>query len=90
MDVNIKSAQKKQKETYDRKHKSVNLAVGTEVLLENTKQKQRKGGKLENLWLGPYRVHQHVGKGIYRLRNMADEVLTKKAKEIYTKRAGSS
>ena len=50
----------------------------TEVLLENTKQKQRKGGKLENLWLGPYVVHQHVGKGVYRLRNMAGEVLTKK------------
>ena len=78
VDANIKSAQKKQKETYDRKHQPAIFAVGTEVLLENTKQKQRKGGKLENLWLGPYIVHQHVGKGVYQLRNMAGEVLTKK------------
>ena len=64
MDVNIKSAQKSKKE-HDRKHQSVILTGGT---VENTKQKQRKGGKLENLWLGPYVVHQDVGKGVYQLR----------------------
>ena len=46
---NIIAAQKKQKETYDRKHQSQVFVVGTRVLLENTLQKQRKGGKLEPL-----------------------------------------
>ena len=41
---NITSAQKQQKETYDRKHLPGEIA---KVLLENTAQKQTKGGKLE-------------------------------------------
>ena len=59
VDANIKSAQLKQKETYDRKHQLSILRSGTEVLLENTKQKQRKGVKLKSLW---YTVYQHIGK----------------------------
>ena len=39
---NIDKAQKNQKETYDRKHLPEELPVGTEVLLENTAQRQRK------------------------------------------------
>ena len=41
-------------EAHDRKHQPGEIAVGTQVLLENTAQKQRKGGKLEPAWLGPY------------------------------------
>ena len=42
-EANIKSAQGKQKETYDRKHQQVStLSVGMKVLLENTAQKQRR------------------------------------------------
>ncbi len=37
---NIKDAQKKQKETYDRKHLQEELSVGTEVMVENTAQKE--------------------------------------------------
>ncbi len=44
-EMNILAAQKKQKETYDCKHEAKILPVGTLVLLENTLQKQRKGGK---------------------------------------------
>ncbi len=51
---NILAAQKKQKETYNCKHEAKILPVGTLVLLENTLQKQRKGGKLEPVWMGPY------------------------------------
>ncbi len=43
------------------------INVGTEVLLENTVQKQRKGGKLEPTWLGPYIVNRCMGKGLYEL-----------------------
>ena len=45
--VNIAKAQKQQKETYDRKHLQKELEVGTRMLLENTAQQQRKGGKME-------------------------------------------
>jgi uncharacterized protein HemY len=45
--TNITKAQKQQKETYDRKHLQKELEVGTKVLLENTAQQQRKGGKME-------------------------------------------
>ena len=51
--ANITKAQKQQKETYDRKHLQKELEVGTKVLLENTAQQQRKGGKMEPLRLGP-------------------------------------
>ena len=54
--INITKAQEKQKNTYDRKHELVTINRGAEVLLENTAQKQRKGGKLEPAWLGPYIV----------------------------------
>ncbi len=62
-EANIKSAQGKQKETYDRKHQQVStLSVGMKVLLENTAQKQRKGGKLDSRWLGPYFINRDLGK----------------------------
>ena len=43
---NISKAQKQQKETYDWTHLKEELEVGTQVLLKNTAQKQRKSGKL--------------------------------------------
>ena len=64
---NIKNAQKVQKETYDRKHQSAVFDVGSKVLLENTAQKQRKGGKMNPLWLGPYIISKDLGKGLYEL-----------------------
>lgn len=90
-EANITAAQKKQKEEYDRKHQLKALKVGTVVLLENTMQKQRKGEKLEPLWLGPYTIHRDFGKGLYELSNQAGMVLKKKANiawlKEYVKRA---
>lgn len=76
---NIDSAQKVQKETYDRKHEAQVISEGTEVLLENTYQKQRKGGKMDPLWLGPYLIHRHLGKGLYELSNREGKIVKKKA-----------
>ena len=88
---NISDAQNKQKETYDRKHQPEDIAVGTQVLLENTAQKQRKGGKLEPAWLGPYLIHRCIGKGLYEL-SKDGKVIKKKANvarlKIYKKRVG--
>ena len=76
---NIDKAQKSQKETYDRKHVQAELAVGTRVWLENTAQKQRKGGKMDPVWLGPYTINRSIGKGLYELENDAGEIIKKKA-----------
>lgn len=89
-ECNISAAQRKQKETYDRKHQPEEIAVGRQVLLENTQQKQRKGGKLQPAWLGPYVIHQSLGKGLYEL-SKDGKVVKKKANiarlKIYRKRA---
>ena len=60
---NISLAQKKQKETYDRKHQPEDIAVGTQVLLENTAQKQRNGGKMDPAWLGRYDIYDMSSTG---------------------------
>jgi hypothetical protein len=76
---NILNAQKKQKELYDRKHQPKVFPVGAHILLKNTYQKQRKGGKLKPLWLGPYTISRDLGKGLYELSNEAGMVLKTKA-----------
>ena len=55
-EYNIECPQKKQKELYDRKYQPDELPDGSLLLLENTAQKQCKGGKLCPVWLGPYSV----------------------------------
>ena len=59
-------------------NKSQELEPGTKVMLENTCQKERKGGKLEDAYMGPYVIHSSVGKGVYTLRTMKGKVLKKK------------
>ena len=63
---------------YDRKHQSTILSVNTMVLMVNSCQKQRKGGKMDNRYTGPYIINRHVGKGVYELRNAHDIILKKK------------
>ena len=82
--INIKSAQ--QKEYYDRKHSPETFEAGAEVLMENTAQKQRKGGKLADKFLGPYTINRHVGKGLYELKNKSGKILQKKVNVIRLKR----
>ena len=90
VEANINAAQKRQKETYDRKHQPQVIPEGTEVLLENTYQKQRKGGKMDPLWLGPYTIHKNLGKGLYELKNKEGKLVKKKANinrlKVYTRR----
>ena len=79
-EFNISAAQQQQKETYDRKHQPEEIAVGTQVLLDNTAQKQRKGGKLEPARLGPNVIHQSLGKGLYEI-SKDGKVVKKKQEE---------
>ena len=76
--LNISESQRKQKKVYDRKHQSTILSVNTMVLMKNSCQKQRKGGKMDDRYTGPYFINRHVGKGVYELRNAHDKILKKK------------
>ena len=76
--VNIDEAQKKQKKTYDKKHAIEKYHIGMEVLVENTADKQRKGGKLNPAWLGPYVINKEIGKGVYELRNKKGDIVRNK------------
>ena len=53
-------AQGRQKRQYDLKCNTSSrvLKVGDKVLKENSKNKSRKGGKLENPWTGPFYVQE--------------------------------
>ena len=73
--LNISLAQREQKELYDRKHNPNELQDGTIVLNEYTPQKQRKGGKMDDRWLGPYPINRCI---VYELKNMKGAVLMTK------------
>ena len=68
---NIKEAQKKQKEVYDRKHTDPpKFAAGAIVLKKDFRRKKRKGGCLDHRWIGPYKIVKDVGKGFYSIQNV--------------------
>ncbi len=71
---NIQVAQKRQKGYYDAKHgKDKQLyRVGKLVLVRNCKKLSRKGSKMEPNWSGPYRIHEVLSKGTFKLSNVQD------------------
>ena len=46
--------------------------------MRNSARDGRKGDKLAIRWLGPYEVHEHVGKGVYKLKNLSSKKVLKK------------
>ena len=50
------TVQQKQKEHYDKRHAGTSSIVVGSVVLAYTKNRARKGGKQDPLWLGPYIV----------------------------------
>ena len=74
---NIADAQKKQKNYYDSRHQPQIFSVGEKVLVENTAQKIRKGGKLEDKWLGPYKINREIRSGAYALETIDGKLLKK-------------
>ena len=68
---NIKEAQKKQKEVYDRKHTDPPIfTVLTIVLKKDFHRKKRKESCLDHRWIGPYKIVKDVGKGFYSIHNV--------------------
>jgi len=49
------------------------------VLLRNSVRDGRKGDKLNKRWLGPYKVEEVLGKGVYQLANPNTGRVLKKA-----------
>ena len=39
------------------------------VLLRSSARDERKGGKLQQRWLGPYVIAKFVGEGVYKITN---------------------
>lgn len=68
---NITKAQRRQKDTYDKRHNtgSTRLDLKDKVLLKNSKNEGRKGGKMDIKWTGPYTISECLGKGRFRLQN---------------------
>ena len=48
------------------------------MLLENTQQLQRKGGKRTERFKGPYIIRRCLGKGVYELETKDGKVLKTK------------
>ncbi|XP_069111463.1 uncharacterized protein [Argopecten irradians] len=76
-------AQKIQKTQYDKKHECAMLDVGDLVLFKNKKRINRKGDKMLNKWTGPFRITEHVGKGVFRLDGKKTKVNVKSLKKYF-------
>lgn len=75
---NIKQAQSKQRDDYDRRHDSSHTySVGEKVLLKNLKRADRKGGKYADPWRGPYTITATYDNKTCKLQNEKGELKTK-------------
>lgn len=71
--ANIISAQERQKRVYDQKHSNPHVfRKGGLVLKKDFTRKKRKGGKLDPKWLGPYKIVDSLGRGLYCLQEVCD------------------
>lgn len=77
---NIGNAQARQKRNYDRRCNPEMFEVGSEVLMEVVKNKNRCGGKMAARYTGPYKVYEKVKKVVYRLEH--DGVVLKKTVNV--------
>ena len=62
---NIKAAQIKQKQHYDRKHGAQSFSIGSVVVKKDFTRKKRRGGKLDHRWKGPFVITASLGRGLY-------------------------
>jgi len=76
---NIEKAQEKQKRDYHKRHtRKKQFSVGEHVLLWNLRRSDRKGGRMNDPWLGPFTVTKVFRNGTYELANSKQECLKKK------------
>ncbi|KAI4825795.1 hypothetical protein KUCAC02_021462 [Chaenocephalus aceratus] len=78
--INMKISQDKVRKRKIERGQEDNFQVGDQVLRRNVRQEQRKGGKLEDDWLGPYSILELegkkaiVGKGTTKLQTNIDHL----------------
>ena len=83
---NIKIAQEKQKNIYDRKRsKPPKFDIGTKVRRKDFRRKRRARGCLDYRWLGPFEVTKDVGKGFFSLNSLVDGKITTRIHGIHLK-----
>ena len=74
--ANIQKAQQKQKHYYDKRYgTSTCFTVGDTVLKKDFRQKKRKGGKLDYRWEGPFLITATLGKGLFKLKELAGDTV---------------
>ena len=71
----IGKSQEKQKKRHDEKIVEDKFEIGDKVLLKDSAKEKQWSGKLSQKWKGPYYIHQIIGKGAYKLRDMDGKVL---------------
>ena len=78
--LNMKRSQDNVRKSKVRKGQEDNFQVGDQVLRRNVRHEQRKGGKLEDDWLGPFIILELegkkaiVGKGTKKLQTDIDHL----------------
>ena len=77
---NIEKAQKKQQRDYNRRHSQPEstIPIGSQVLLQDLKRQDRKGGKFKFKWVGPYILTSISKRGLCELTNAKGITLKKK------------
>lgn len=76
---NIAQAQLKQKKDYSkRRGKCQTIKEGDKVLLRNLKRDDRKGGKCQKTWLGPYVCSKIHDKNLCELKSEGNDTLKKR------------
>jgi len=83
---NIIKAQDTQKRDYTKRHGTKRAFVeGDEVLLWNLRRVDRKGGRMKDSWLGPYKIGHVADKNTYELLNKEGIPLRQKAHGVNLK-----
>lgn len=83
---NIIKAQQRQKEAYNKKHFCPPVyAIGSVVLKKDFTRKKRKGGKLDEKWLGPFKIDASLGRGLFRLKGIDTEEIIPRVNGVHLK-----
>ena len=69
----IYKEQQKQKELHDSSLREIKFKIGELVLLYKSHLREKQ--KLEERWKGPYRIHEVLGNGAYKIRTLDEKIL---------------
>ena len=71
----LKEEQRKQKDRYDDKLKRLTLfSIGDKILYYNMILDNQRSQKLAPKWKGPFFIHNIIGNGAYKIRDLTGKV----------------